>query len=166
MSTISSQASEPMASENNDPEVVEKERKVLELRRAGYTFDDIARSVGYASPSGAFYALSRALTRTLQQPADELRKMESDRLDRLQMAVWARALQGDPKAVDTVLKIMDRRSRLLGLDAPTKMQVEATNYDGSTIDAEVAKLRLILESHSSQPSALGEPTSETGTTTD
>ena len=73
MSTISSQASEPMASENNDPEVVEKERKVLELRRAGYTFDDIARSVGYASPSGAFYALERALTRTLQQPADELR---------------------------------------------------------------------------------------------
>lgn len=166
MSTISSQVSETMASENNDPEVVEKERKVLELRRAGYTFDDIARSVGYASPSGAFYALSRALTRTLQQPADELRKMESDRLDRLQMAVWARALQGDPKAVDTVLKIMDRRSRLLGLDAPTKMQVEATNYDGSTIDAEVAKLRLILESHSGEPGALGGPTGETGATAD
>jgi hypothetical protein len=143
-----------MASENNDPEVVEKERRVLELRRAGYTFDDIAKTVGYASPSGAFYALSRALKRTLQQPANELREMETDRLDRLQAAVWPKALAGDNKAVDTILKIMDRRARLLGLDAPSKMQVETTTYDPGSIDAEVAKLRLILESHSGEPGVL------------
>lgn len=145
----------------NDPEIIDKERKVLELRRAGYTLDDIARTVGYASPSGAFYALRRALKRTLQQPADELREMEADRLDRLQAAAWAKALQGDVRAIDTVLRIMDRRAKLMGLDAPGKMQVETTTYDAGTIDAEVAKLRVILENHSGEQVSMDRPIGKT-----
>ena len=33
----------------NDPEVFAKERKVLELRQMGITFDVIAKDIGYAS---------------------------------------------------------------------------------------------------------------------
>jgi hypothetical protein len=35
--------------------------------------------------------------------------------------VWTKALNGDVRAVDSVLRIMERRAKLLGLDAPTKI---------------------------------------------
>lgn len=114
---------------------------MLELRRAGVTFDQIAKSVGYTNKGTAYEAYRRALTRTLQQPADEVRELELDRLDRAQTAIWASVMQGDPAAVNTLLKIMDRRSKYLGLDAPVKQQVEIAAYDGGTdIDREVERL--------------------------
>lgn len=57
-----------------------------------------------------------ALTRTLQQPAAELRELELDRLDRLQVRVWGKAIEGNVGAIDRVPRIMERRARLLGLD--------------------------------------------------
>lgn len=97
-------------------DTIAKERKVLELRRAGVTLDVIAEQVGYTNRSAAYKALKRALARTLQQPADELRDLEADRLDRLQAAIWAKAMNGDLRAIDRVLLIAERRARLLGLD--------------------------------------------------
>ena len=96
--------------------VIARELQVLELRRAGMTFQQIADEVGYADRSNAHAAYKRAIARAFQQPAAEVRELEADRLDRLQLAVWARALRGDLAAVDRVLKISERRARLLGLD--------------------------------------------------
>jgi len=133
-----------MAKKNN-PETIDKERQVLELRRSGSTFDSIARTLGYAGPQGAHEAFKRALRRTLQQPADEIRQMEIDRLDRLQRATWQTALTGNPKAILVILKIMDRRAKLLGLDAPQRLQQEVTVYEGGTdIDREVQRLAELL----------------------
>lgn len=123
------------------PELVERERQVLELRRAGATYDDCARAVGYATPQGAYLAYQRALKRTLVETgAEEARQQELDRLDRLQRAVWPNALQGDLAAVNSVLRIMDRRARYLGLDAPIKHDVTVETVDPTSIDAEVARL--------------------------
>jgi len=97
-------------------EVIAKETQVLELRRAGMSFDAIATQVGLADRGSAHKAYKRGLARTLQQPAAEVRELEADRLDRLQVAVWAKALRGDLQAVDRVLRISERRARLLGLD--------------------------------------------------
>ena len=47
-----------------------------------------------------------------------LRELEVQRLDAMLYAVWNDAQQGDAGAVSTALKISERRSRLLGLDAP------------------------------------------------
>ena len=51
---------------------------------------------------------------------DELRELESARLDALQLAAWAKVEQGDLHAIEIVLKIMDRRAKLLGLYPVTK----------------------------------------------
>ena len=59
----------------------------------------------------------------MQDSADELRVVEADRLDRMQVAHWAAAMRGDVPATAQVIKIMERRARLLGLDAPTATQV-------------------------------------------
>lgn len=133
-----------------EPEQIDRERQVLELRRTGATWDAIAQVVGYASPASAYKAYQRAMTRTLQQPADELREAEIDRLDRLMRAYWQEAIgsrdergvvtAGNIRAADFILRVIDRRAKLLGLDAPQKIQAEVVNYDGHAIDADVERL--------------------------
>jgi hypothetical protein len=61
------------------------------------------------------------LTATLAEPADALRTLELERLDRLHLAIWDQAIQGDVASTDRVLSIMKRRSALLGLDAPKRL---------------------------------------------
>jgi chemotaxis protein histidine kinase CheA len=103
----------------------ERQREALQLRAAGRTFEDIAKELGYRGPSGAYRAVQAGLKKTLQEPADELRRVECERLDRLMEALWERAIvRGNVAAVDRVLRIMERRSRLLGLDAPSRLQLE------------------------------------------
>lgn len=106
-------------------ETLEKERRTLELRRAGHTFDHIARQLDYYDEGGAYKAYKRALARTLQQPAAEIRELAVDRLDKLLTTIWDTALEGDPKAIETVLKIETRRAQLLGLDSPTRLSIDA-----------------------------------------
>lgn len=129
-----------------DPELIDKERKALELRRAGMSYDEIAVAVGYTRSSGAWNAVQRAMKRTLRESgADEVRDQELDRLDRLQRAVWPRAIQGDLPAVGAVLRIMERRSKMLGLDAPITANIAVEHFDGQTVDAEVQRIMATLQ---------------------
>jgi hypothetical protein len=115
-------------------ETIEKERRALGLRRAGITYDEIARQVGYANASGARKAVMRGLKRTLQDDADATRQLEADRLDRLQAGVWNAAAGGDVQALDRVLKIMDRRAKLLGLDVPAKHELTGPGGGGIIVE--------------------------------
>lgn len=144
------------------PETLEKEAKVLELRRGGLTFDLIAQRLGYASASGAYKAYQNACNRIVYDDVVETRKVEMDRLDIAQAAIWNNVIQGEVPSVIALLRIMERRAKLLGLDMPTKAQIEVTNVDGNTIDAEVAKLVQLLDS--GKASTLDAPVSESGTT--
>jgi hypothetical protein len=55
--------------------------------------------------------------------AAEVRRIDLERLDALLDGVWAPAQAGDEKAIASVLAIMARRAKLLGLDAPVKQSV-------------------------------------------
>lgn len=141
----------------NDPEQIETERRVLELRLAGLTFDRIAKELGYASPSGAWYAMKRALTRTLQEPADELRRQEAERLDRMLSGLWAEATRGNTAAIQTALKVMERRARLLGLDAPAKTEQTVTVYDGGgEVERAIRELALELDAQAAKRGIAGD----------
>jgi hypothetical protein len=116
--------------------------KALELRKSGASFEVIAAELGYQDKSGARKAVLRALETTLQEPAQELRTLECERLDQLLFAVWSDALEGDVRAVDRVLRIMDQRAKLLGLNAPTRVDVDQT----VTVDpSEIEVVRLVRE---------------------
>lgn len=153
------------------PEQIDKEKRVLELKRSGATWDAIAEVVGYSNASGAFKAYQRAMVRTLQQPAEELRDAEIDRLDRLQRAFWFEAIgdRDNPpnlRAADFILRVIDRRSKLLGLDAPTKVQAEVVTYDASSIESDIERIAYQLRGVDQGVTlALEAGTSETGTTT-
>lgn len=109
----------------------ENEEKALELRRAGASYRDIARTMG-VSVSIAHKLVTRGMKRLVarcEEKAEDIRSMELDRLDKLQLAVWPQAAKGQLQAVDRMLKIMDQRAKLLGTYAPTK--VASTNPEGT-----------------------------------
>ena len=126
---------------------------MLEYRRGGLTFDLIAERLGYASASGAHKAYLSACNRIVYEDVVEVRKSEMDRLDIAQAAIWGDLtdtvnVDANTRArlVLALIKIMERRARLLGLDMPTKAQVEVSIYDRDTIDDEVKRLVAILNS--------------------
>lgn len=90
----------------------------LELRKKGLTFDAIAQELGYAGRQQSYTAVMKALKETLREPSDELRSLEAERLDTITDALWGDAKRGDTGAIDRILKIMERRAKLLGLDVP------------------------------------------------
>ena len=130
-------------------EAAEKQRSALKLRKAGATFEAIARELGYQGPSGAYRAVMAGLRKTLQEPADELRTLEVERLDALMLGLWTVARKGSLEAIDRILKIMARRAKLLGLDAPTKVAPTDPSgeqeYSGMTDDERIAAIMEIIE---------------------
>lgn len=152
----------PKGKSKLNPETLEKEAKVLELRRGGLPFDLIATRVGYASASGAYNAWKRGLERIVYEDVTETRKMEIDRLDIAQAAIWGDIINAGAtpeqraRAILAYIKIAERRAKLLGLDMPTKAEIEVSIYERDTIDAEVKRLVALLDSE--QTSALDAPT--------
>lgn len=106
--------------------------KALELRMEGKTFATIAKEAGYNSPQAAHDAVKRALDATLREPADRLRALELERLDVLWQIQYLNAQAGDVQAMGACMKIMERRAKLLGLDAPVKVdnKTEVTSKQG------------------------------------
>jgi hypothetical protein len=90
---------------------------------AGQSYPQIA-SLLQCSVSTAYNRVMGSLKETLREPSDEVRKLELARLDALYWSVYPEALKGRYGAVDRCIRIMERRSRLLGLDAPLAVSVD------------------------------------------
>ena len=103
-----------------------KAAKALELRMEGKTFEVIAEELGYAGKQGAYDAVKRSLDAITREPAQELIKLDLERLDVLWQIQYLNAQGGDVQAMAACMKIMERRARLLGLDAPEKKDLNAT----------------------------------------
>ena len=141
-------------------DAAERDAKALELRKDGLTYTQIAERLGI-SRSTAHKHVTRGLHRTRQEPAEELRRLEAERLNQL----WAEAMavlrrrhllvqsgkvvkgdDGQPitddgpvlQATTTLLRVMERRARLFGLDAPARHEV-------LTLDAINAEIRQLEE---------------------
>ena len=128
----------------NKRELVEKETTIIELRHEGYVWREIATMVDM-SIAGVVKAYKRALTRHPVAAVEEHRELELDRLDNLQRTYWQPAVAGNLRAADFVLRVIDKRAKLLGLDAPLKVQAEVVTYDGSDLDAEVERVARLIE---------------------
>ncbi|MEU1327239.1 hypothetical protein [Streptomyces microflavus] len=125
-----------------EAETAARRAKLLKLRRQGIPYDDPRiMDLGYATSGAARKDLTRALQHHHEEEAAEAsvyRQQENERLDALLTAVWDKATTPSPvfdkdheivdhvidlKAVDTVLKLMDRRAKLNGLDMPVRAEL-------------------------------------------
>lgn len=145
-----------------NPEVVAREQEVVRLRRGGLTWDMIGDRLGIHLTT-ARAAYERALKRVVQEDIEEIRKLEGERLDIAQAAIWETVLKGDNTSINTLIRIMERRAKLLGLDQPIKIQSEVITYDGDNVRAELA--RIVANANSRTPLSLGAGISESESVT-
>lgn len=124
---------------------VEQRKQILELRRAGLSYSDIATQLGIGNRNTIrdIYLAELGLGADEELVA-ELRAIESDRLDRLQRSIWGKAVGGDLRAMQSILRIMERRAKLHGLDAAktdddTTIVIEPTHE--TSLDRALAKNR-------------------------
>jgi hypothetical protein len=117
----------------------EKRRAALLARQKGYSWDEVARVVGYAGRGAAHQAAMQALKDIPKEAAEEVLRLELERLDELQLALRLK-LDEKPSTflVDSILRVMERRSKLLGLDAPIAIRTEVVTVDA--VDAEIQRL--------------------------
>lgn len=110
-----------------------KAQSAVALRIQGASYSDIARILEYSSPYRARAAVERALASTVEsvEEKDHQRWLISKRLDRLLAAHMPKAI--DPKEPNQLgysaraLAIIDRQAKLHGVDAPTQIQISATD---------------------------------------
>jgi hypothetical protein len=96
--------------------VAQKRAEAMKHRLQGRTFEQIGIALGVTA-GRAYQLVDEALAATLREPAEQLRKLELVRLEAAIRAVYPRVVKGDMKAIDALLKIMDRQARPLGLYA-------------------------------------------------
>ena len=140
---------------------LKRAERIIELRRTGATWELIAKATGYANASGAYKAYQRITEQMVIPKLEEYRAMELDMLDRLQFGIYERAKNGDTKAISTVLSISDRRARILGLDAPTKIQAEVVTYDATILEQHTSRIIELVRQTREQESAVGGTDGET-----
>jgi len=120
--------------------LAERDSRIFKMRQAGVAISEIAKRFGVSSKVVGL-AISRQLEKLNKESSlvyPEVLRMELERLDAMQAALWPLtqhrkvtlddgtevAVEPDIKAVQQVLSIMDRRSKLLGMEQ-TNINVSA-----------------------------------------
>lgn len=98
--------------------LLERKRQAFELRKRGLSYRAIGDAMGMSYNAAHQYVKEayQMLLVEVMDTAEELRQIELDRLDAIQDAIWTDCETGDKAAISTMLKVMERRSKLLGLD--------------------------------------------------
>jgi len=135
--------------------LAERDVRMFKMRQAGVASQEISRRFGVSSS-----AVSRAVNRQLEKlnaeallAYPEVLRLELERLDSLQAAIWPMtqhrlvtlddgtdvAVEPDLKALQQVLSIMDRRSKLLGMEQRNvSVQMDVALSQPNQIRASVA----------------------------
>ena len=106
-------------------EIEARRQKAFQLRRGGASYREIAEAlqVSHQTAANDVAAILKQVNARTQDVALEYRTMQLARLDAMLMGVWGKASKGELGAVSMVIKIEERRARLLGLDAPARQEI-------------------------------------------
>jgi hypothetical protein len=113
-------------------EAAARVRKMIQMKLAGLSYDEIARQIGYGRAEAAHRAVKRYIHKLPSLEAHELRKIENERLDTLQTMLWQRLGSSDTPglwfaALDRILRVSEARRRLNGLDL-TPLVLQQAGY--------------------------------------
>lgn len=126
-------------------------RRAYDLRQAGKSWWAIAEILGITEGQ-AQMSVDRAVAAASQMVSDHAKRqllvLEVGRLDELMSAHWDRAVRGDHRATDSVLKIIAQRTKLLGLDDMSHAAVtQQTVIVAGTSEEYIAALRSVSAPH-------------------
>lgn len=86
----------------------------------------------------------KKLAASTREDVDMLRQIEDERLDKMLVGLWPKAVTGDVKSIDAVLRLMERRSKLFGLDQPVRIENTTQLNVNALTDRELAEQARIL----------------------
>lgn len=149
--------------------LAERDLRIFQMRKAGTSVQEIAKRFNL-STKAVNYGIQRQLARMNQEALlayPEMLRMELERLDTLQQSIWPLTqhrkiamddgtevvVEPDLKAVQQALSIMDRRSKLLGM--------EAVNINVMTDSMETTPAKAVLAEASDKAAAVDEFDPET-----
>lgn len=114
--------------------IAERNKRALELRKAGATWAQIAEQCGFNSFQAAHVCVRTELDKLPKEAAEELRIVQRERLERMYLSIFPQIQQGHLGAIDRGLRIMERQAKLDGLDSAGMLQAlqEQTNKGIST----------------------------------
>lgn len=115
--------------------VAERRARALDLRKRGLSFWEISQELG-CSKSRAHDYVTRAIADLTVEGAEAVRRLEVERCDVMIKALWPDVESGDPVAIRTALRVMERRARYQGLDAPQEHRLKIT----AELDAQIEEL--------------------------
>lgn len=127
------------AAKPNPAKVAQETADCFRLKLDGLSVREIAATLGMTS-STVQNRLQAAYDDLVLPVADEVRQIELARLDRWQKRLEDRLVDGEaPERIIPIgLKVQERRSRYLGLDAPERADV--TVHEVSEQDVELAAM--------------------------
>jgi hypothetical protein len=103
----------------------------LSLRKAGLQYREISNTLSkkYNMPitlSYCYRAVMDSLTQLseeTQEVAEQMRRLDEMRLGDSIRAIYPAVLNGNFQAIDRLVKIVERRAKMYGYDAPTSVSV-------------------------------------------
>jgi hypothetical protein len=142
--------------------LAERDLRIFKMRQAGVAANEIARRFG-VSTSAVNTAIRRQLEKLNREALmayPEVLRLELERLDSLQQAIWPltqhrkvtlddgseMTVEPDLRAVQQVLSVMDRRAKLLGM--------EATNINLSVETNDTPQRAVLAGNENNNPAAI------------
>src|SRR5580765_6356327 len=131
----------PLPQENPQRKVKSHQQMVLalELRASGASFEQIGKSLNPpVSAPRAWKIVQKGLQagrERMAETAQNLIQLQLNRLNRYRLKLEPNA--SDPAVVSTLVRVMERECKLMGIDAPTK--IAETMPDGSPIETQESK---------------------------
>jgi len=101
----------------------ERRPKVVSMRKAGYGQREIADQLGIAVSTvckDLQFALEEYGAATARE-VSEMRALDNARIEEMIKAIWLKAKSGQVTAIDRVVKLLERRAKLNGLDGVVKV---------------------------------------------
>src|SRR6516225_10180111 len=124
-----------------------RQSEALRLREQGYNYEQIAKRMK-TNPSTVYRWVMAAMDRITAEPARRVLDLELRRLDALQSAIYANAIEGDLSAQAMYLRIADQRAKLLGL-YPKEPQVNFNLPAGDQPD--FLQINFVVPSRKEEP---------------
>jgi hypothetical protein len=120
-------------------QAAERRLQALELRKKGQTFAQIGKALGCSEQRAHFIVTQelQRLNRVRGEAAAEVARLEAERLDGLHAAFWDKAVGGDVDAANVIIKLANRRAKLLGLDQPASVNIHRLGATTPAIVEEV-----------------------------
>lgn len=121
------------------PKRLEQWEKALTARAAGCTYREIGQLLGVTLSRARKIVIAALENRkkVVDEKAEEVVQIELERLDALTKSLWKD--RGDFHVADTLVRISERRTRLLGIEAAIKHEI--SGKDGGPITIEDTRAR-------------------------